>query len=215
MRYAKFWIQSCLFWVGAKCAGLLKVSFMLGSYSAFFSATNCVVPLSGAFLGMGGSALVILMAMLFRIVLYGGLFPLSYLVHIVPGLCAAYYWVSRSMMIRLFLPILCMILFMAHPIGNVAWPYSLYWLVPSVLYVIDTKQLFYKALGSTFVAHAVGSVIWLYTMPTTVTLWYTLIPIVFIERICFAIGMVLLYKLILWVKRKQWSLFKTGAIYPV
>ncbi len=214
MRHAKFWIQSCLFWMAAKCAGLFKMSFMLGSYAVFFSASNCVVPLSGAFLGIGGSSLVISMAMIVRMVIHGGLFPLSYLAYMVPGLFAAYYWASRSMMIRFLLPILCMILFVMHPVGAAAWPYSLYWLIPVVLYVVKAKQLFFEALGSTFVAHAVGSVIWLYTVPTTAVLWYTLIPIVCVERICFAIGMVLVYKLISWVMHTKWSFFKKWVLYP-
>jgi hypothetical protein len=48
-------------------------------------------------------------------------------------------------------------------------------------------------LGSTFIAHAVGSTIWIYTVPMTAQMWLGLMPLVAIERLCFATGMVVSY----------------------
>ena len=46
-----------------------------------------------------------------------------------------------------------------------------------------------KSLGATFVAHAVGSIIWLHLMPMSSNMWLALIPIVPVERVCFAAAM--------------------------
>jgi hypothetical protein len=43
-------------------------------------------------------------------------------------------------------------------------------------------------LGATFTAHAVGSVIFLYTFGLTPAIWMSLIPIVFVERGIFTLG---------------------------
>lgn len=83
--------------------------------------------------------------------------------------------------------------FMAHPVGAQAWVYSVYWLIPVLLYVIRKKSLFLEALGSTFIAHAVGSVIWIYADPITPHAWLALIPVVFIERLIFASGIVVVF----------------------
>jgi len=70
----------------------------------------------------------------------------------------------------------------------------MYWLIPVALYFMK-KSTFNTALGSTFVVHAVGSVIWLYTRDTSVLLWHSLLPIVLLERMAFAIGMVLMHRI--------------------
>src|SRR5207237_10360114 len=93
-----------------------------------------------------------------------------------------------------------MALFIVHPIGSQAFMYSFYWLIPIGLFGLARKTLFLEALGSTFVAHAVGSVIWLYTVPTTAGMWVGLIPIVAVERLLFAMGMVVMYRFIMGIK---------------
>jgi len=80
-------------------------------------------------------------------------------------------------------------LFLIHPIGAAASAYTLFWLIPIAFYYISHKNIFFESLGSTYTAHAVGSVIWLYTVDMTPTAWLALIPLVFIERTLFAIGM--------------------------
>jgi len=190
------------FFLGSKLFGLFKVSFIIGSYTAFFSAANCFVPLTGAFCGIAGSTMLFGMAVLARMALYGGPLPLSYLAHFVPGMVAGYYFASRSAGIRLFIPMLCMALFLFHPVGGVAWAYALYWLIPIGLYFFNSNHPFLTALGSTFTAHAVGSVIWLYTVPMDAFAWQALIPAVLIERLLFAGGMVVMHKAISWAVSK-------------
>ena len=75
----------------------------------------------------------------------------------------------------------------------------MYWWIPVVLYGMNKKSLWLEALGSTFVVHAVGSVIWIYTVETTATMWFSLLPIVAIERLLFTLGIVVLHKSISWI----------------
>lgn len=152
--------------------------------------TSVVMPLSGAFGGASGVFAV--SGIFFALKAFiGGFISFKYLAYHIPGIFAALYWTTRSSVIRLFLPIACMAAFIVHPVGAQAWTYSLYWLIPVILYFMKKNHLFFEALGSTFVAHAVGSVIWMYAAPMTPAVWLALIPIVALERLVFASGMVI------------------------
>jgi hypothetical protein len=83
-----------------------------------------------------------------------------------------------------------MVLFIVHPVGREAFFYSFYWIIPVLVFYLPYRSLFLTALGSTFVAHAVGSVIWLYTGSYTPAMFLALVPIVVVERMIFALGMV-------------------------
>ncbi len=192
------WWQAAFFTLFVKAASLLKVSFVLGSQAIFFSGVNIVAPLSGAFGGVRGSLSVFMLGVTIQLLL-GGFSGLHMLAFCVPGLFAALYWASSSGLIRVLVPQLCIILFIAHPVGSLAFPYAFFWFIPIALYFFPRNGLFFQALGSTFVAHAVGSVIWLYTMPTAPSLWLSLMPIVVLERLLFAIGMVGMYHLLAWI----------------
>lgn len=178
-----------------KLSGLVKISFLLGSQMIWFSGVNSVLPLSGAFGGIFGAGLLFLARQLIHIALFKTV-SWSFLALCVPGFCASLYWATQHIAIRLLLPILCMGLFVVHPVGGQAFLYSFYWLIPITLYFIPKKSLFLTALASTFVAHAVGSVIWCYTVPMTTNMWIGLIPIVALERILFALGMVVAHRVI-------------------
>lgn len=181
-----------------KISGLLKISFLVGSQMIWFSASNSVLPLAGAFGGVMGSGLVFLIRQLLHLLFFKTI-SLSFLAFCIPGLCASLYWSTNHFVVRLLLPIACMGFFVIHPVGVQAFVYSLYWLIPVVLYCIPQRSLFLQALGSTFVAHAVGSVIWLYTVPMTATMWIALMPIVLCERILFALGMVVAHHVLAFI----------------
>lgn len=186
-------IGSSLFFTSLiKAASFLKVSFILGSWAAFFSATSIMVPLVGAFTGISGSIVVGALSLFVRYAITGSL-PFIFLAYHVPGFCASVYFASSSFLIRLLVPLVCIAAFIAHPVGAQAWFYSMYWLIPVALYYVPKDSLFLKSLGSTFTAHAVGSVIWLYANPMTPDVWLALIPVVLIERLVFAAGMVVAY----------------------
>lgn len=183
-----------------KISSVAKISFLVGSQMIWFSGVNSILPLSGAFGGILGAGLVFLVRQLVHLVCFKTV-SLSFLAFCIPGFCASLYWASNHFLIRLLLPIVCMTLFIAHPVGGQAFFYSFYWLVPVVLYCIPHRSLFLTALGSTFIAHAVGSVIWCYTVPMTAGMWMGLLPIVALERTLFALGMVLAYQIMAFIFR--------------
>ena len=178
-----------------KLSGLIKISFLLGSHMIWFSGVNCVLPLSGAFSGSLGASLVFLIRQLIHLIFYKT-FSLSFLAFCIPGFFASLYWSSRHWLFHVATPLICMIAFMIHPVGGQVWFYSLYWLIPVALYFIPRNTLFLQALGSTFIAHAVGSAIWCYTVPMTQSMWLALLPIVIVERVFFALGMVAAHHII-------------------
>ena len=179
----------------AKLATVFKVSFVVGSQMALFSVANCITPLVGTFCGATAAGALFLAHLLWHLLMYKTV-SLGILAFHVPGLCASLYLAKRSSAIRFFLPALCMALFIAHPIGGQAFVYSFFWFIPMVLYFFPQRLFFWQALGSTFVAHAVGSVIWLYTVPMTASVWLGLMPVVAAERLLFAVGMVIMYRVI-------------------
>jgi len=192
-------VQSFGFALGVKASSACKLSFVVGSHMIWLSPASILVPLTGAFGGILGASVVCVIRMIVHCIIFKTL-ALSSLAFFVPGYCASIYWATSSSVIRFFLPLACMVLFIAHPIGGQAFLYSLYWLIPVVLFFIPRQSLFLNALGSTFVAHAVGSVIWLYTVPMSAAIWLSLIPVVAVERLLFACSMVVLYNIAAWVK---------------
>jgi hypothetical protein len=179
--------------ITAKLIGLLKFSLVIGSQGTLFFSGICIAsPLIGLFGGVAGTTLFFCANLCFRTLIWG-LPTISILAFHIPGWCAGLYLASSHWLIRLFLPVLCIALFVLHPIGGVAWVYSLYWLIPVALFCIAHNSLFLHALGATFTAHAVGSVIWLYTTSSlTPASWIALMPLVALERLTYAAGMVVM-----------------------
>ena len=194
-RFFQHFFNTLAYWVALKLSSFIKLSYIVGSSAAFFSATNILYSLGGCFLGTSGTCLWFVFSFFIR--LLAGMPLYFHLIHGIPGFCAALYMATPHILIRLILPLACMILFIVHPVGFYAAPYAFYWLIPIALYFVKQKQksLFTDALGASFVSHAVGSVFWLYLVPMPVTYWWLLIPVVAIERLSFATGAVLLYSL--------------------
>jgi len=185
-----------------RCASLFKMSFIFGSYRASFAATTIAKPLIGLFSGGFISIVIFSLCLLFRYLLFG-VASLHILAFYIPGLCSALYLAYDTIFVRFFLPLLCIILFVTHAIGAQAFAYSLYWLIPIVIYCVKQKNMFLNVLGSTFVAHAVGSTIWLYTIGMNASVWNALIPIVALERLSMALAIWLGYKIIVHLKKRS------------
>ena len=168
----------------------IKVSPIVGSDFAFFSLSDVMMPLSGA-VGLSLGVFMVVLRMGYRIIFLAS--PFSSIVYHLPGFCASAYWAVEGVVVRLLLPLVCMALFIAHPVGYQAAPYSLYWLIPVIIYFSSRKTVFLTALGSTFVAHAVGSVIWLYSFDLSPAAWLALMPVVAVERLLFACAMTVVY----------------------
>lgn len=191
-------LKAASFAGAVKLSGLIKVSFLVGSQMIWFSGVNSVLPLAGAFGGVIGAGLIFTLRQLVHLLFFKTI-SLSFLALCIPGFCASLYWAVNHSAIRVGIPLVCMGLFIAHPVGAESFVYSLYWLIPVVLYCLPRKTLFVHALSSTFIAHAVGSVIWLYTVPTVAGMWMGLMPLVLIERLLFALGMVIAHHVISYI----------------
>ena len=184
-----------------KVAKFFKISFMIGSTCAFFSGINIALPIVGIFAGRMTSIAVCILCFILRYLLFG-FHSFHVLAYYVPGFCACLYFAYPNIFVRLILPILCMILFILHPVGIQAFAYSFFWFIPVLIYCKKSKNIFLHALACTFVAHAVGSVIWIYSLPMNALVWNSLMPQVFLERITFAIGISIICKVIVYLRSK-------------
>src|SRR3989344_4507066 len=110
-------------------------------------------------------------------------------------LFAAYYFGSKKRNLSIAVPLVCMALFILHPVGRHVWFFSLYWLIPVIgkLPFNIPGKLFVRSLGATFTAHAVGTATWIWSVPMGAEAWVALIPVVFVERILFASGIAISY----------------------
>jgi len=165
----------------------INFSSLLGTENQSFTLFQFFAPTISAFLGPMGGIAGILIAEIGNYLLLGKAFDLFGIARLFPMLFAALYFAGKGRKFVSLVPIVCMALFVLHPVGQVAWIYSLYWLIPPIAALLK-DNLFLRSLGSSFTAHAVGSVAFLYIFPTTPGLWISLIPVVFVERMLFASG---------------------------
>jgi hypothetical protein len=200
-------IHTLFSYVLLELSSCIKFSYIFGSKQLFFSGINCTGPLLGHYKGLGAFILLVLRKRLFSTqkvlnLAYtsgGGLFnPLIY--HI-PTFIASAYWFSSNKFIRLVLPVICMVIFILHPIGYEAFVYSWFWFIPLVVHFLPYRTPFLEALGTTFLAHAIGTVLTLYVRPMPAEYWIALIPVVVVERLLFASGMTLIYYGASWVTK--------------
>jgi len=100
--------------------------------------------------------------------------------------------------LHLVLPMVCIAIFVTHPVGRHAWPYATYWTIPMMMWAVRNiagwSGSFWIALQSTFIAHALGSIMYLFTVPMTASMWLTLIPVVAVERLTMASTTCFLYE---------------------
>lgn len=170
ITFAALWL-AC----GVKPIGFEHIFFV--AFAHAFAAT-----------ALPGAALLLSVRFGLRALLASSLYTMFF----IPTLCASIYASSTARWLRMTIPAACIALFVLHPVGNHAWFYSAYWLIPVFVAYYAHTSLFAQTLGSTFVAHAVGSVFYLYTMPTTSVFFVQLIPLVFIERFMAAYSITLI-----------------------
>jgi len=193
-------IKTMLALLCSKLLSWIKLSWVIGSAGICFSASNLCMPLTGLFGGAGIAT--ILWTLMLGMRLMTGTWQLSTLTFYIPGYCAALYLATRQRVLRTALPLVCIVLFVIHPVGFQAMLYSTYWLIPLIIAQYRHAPLFMHMLAATFTAHAVGSVIWLYTVPMTPTTWLALMPLVALERCTYAAGMFVIYHAIVWLYNK-------------
>ncbi|MCL4360791.1 hypothetical protein M1446_00370 [Candidatus Dependentiae bacterium] len=187
----RFW-QILTFAILILMSKFVKLSFVLGSYKAFFTVSQFIAPLAGIFLGISGMSTIFSIRILSNLFL-NKTFSIISLYHI-PTFFASLYMVSENRVLKAAIPLIAMFLFVMHPVGfNVAW-YSFYWLVPFAFAFIVTESIFIKCLATTLTAHCVGTVLYIYTVPSDINFWTNLAQFVWFERLVFALGMTVCYE---------------------
>ncbi|MCK4265571.1 hypothetical protein KAW80_04405 [Candidatus Babeliales bacterium] len=200
----------------SKLLKLFTVSYSCGSQSMIFSGVSIIGPFYGFLLSIPAIFVYSLMIPLTCLLIKGSLGFSIFSTFGIPTAGAAlslraasqvnrkFGVVVLDIVMRIVVPVICMTLFLMHPIGYSSFPYSFYWFVPIVFFILNYNKVmhskfgirFSAALSSTFIAHALGSVIYLYSFDTSALLWLSLIPIVAFERLVIAGGMVGLYYLL-------------------
>ena len=190
-----------LFTLLAVLADRVNFSQLWGANNQFFTLFQFFGPIAGGFLGMIWGPVSVLTAQLINFVLLGKAFTVLNLLRLLPMVAAAFYfgavcqkrtW-TKSMRV---IPLLCIAIFLANPVGRAAWYFTLYWLIPYLALLPKLKNwLFIRSLGATFTAHAVGGAAWVWSTSMTAQQWTALIPVVAYERLLFAAGIAVSYVL--------------------
>lgn len=178
-------IASIISFCIATIVAFLPFNFIIGSKVACFSYATMAIPS----LGYQYSLLYVIFYFLTK-GLFSSLALLLFFLHRLPIYCATIalrYWDFK---IAVLLPFFAMILFCIHPVGSQVFYYSWYWFIPMVIYWFGKDNIYGRALIASFVAHAVGSVVWLYCGTIAPELWTALMPVVIVERLIIAAGMI-------------------------
>ena len=177
------------------CAGvlvfllsLLKISFVWGSRKTFFSGMCMITPILAQVFGFWSVGLGLLFV--FPSITFG-----------IPTIVACACWRWEGVFLNIIVPLGCLMVFVLHPSVGYGFWFGFYWLIPVLLHVMQltkiiNRSIFITAIKSTLVAHAVGSVMWCYFVPMTPERWLALIPIVAVERLVFASGMVIAHRIL-------------------
>lgn len=177
----------------------LQIPFnqVMGS-NVSFTLFDFFAPIAGAFLGPFYGIASVLGVLFINTVIKQTPWTIAAIIRLFPTLFAVFYFAviaSKKPQARwiLAVPVLCILAFIAHPIGRHVPYYALmFWWIPVAVY-FKRNNLFLKSLGATFTAHAVGSTAFLYALNLPVAVWQSLPPIVICERLLFATGIAASY----------------------
>jgi len=172
----------------------IPFTHIIGSKQTF-TAFDFISPITGGFLGSWLGAAAVGVVEIINFFIKGMQFSTATFIRFWPAIAAAVYFGIKSKYINL-IPIVCIILFLANPIGRTVWYYPItFWFIP-VLCFFGKQRLSLNALGATFTAHAVGSTAFLYAFGLPASVWQSLMTIVPVERLTFAVGIVVSYLVI-------------------
>ena len=160
-------------------------NFIVGSKFAWFSCVTFALPA----LGYQYSLLYVIFYIFTKALCLKKLSALFFLCRL-PLVFSTLALQRRDIKISVGVPLIAIILFCMHPVGNQVFYYSWYWFIPMILYWFVQDSLCARAVSASFIAHAVGSVIWLYVGNISAQTWIALIPLVAVERLLIAAGMV-------------------------
>lgn len=157
-----------------------------------FTLFDLFAPISGAFLGTPLGIVSVLATQIINLLVHGTVFDKGVIIRLFPTLFAVWVFARRDRL-SLIIPILAIISFNLNPVGRSVWFYSLFWLVPVLVWRFREKSLVARSMGATFTAHAVGGAIWIWAFNLPASVWVGLIPVVILERSIFTFGIAASY----------------------
>ena len=164
-----------------------KTKFMI--YDAF-------APMAGIFIGSIPGVIAVFFMQFFNFLAHGAVIEdAGTIIRFLPMLFAVLYF-ARKGKFNIIIPLIAIIVFIAHPIGREVWYFSLFWTIPIIAYFFYDKFLLARALGATFTAHAVGGALWIWVFALPAPVWISLIPVVAMERALFALGICVSFVLV-------------------
>ncbi|MDP3787832.1 MAG: hypothetical protein Q8Q60_00770 [Candidatus Chromulinivorax sp.] len=178
-------VSSIISFFLATFVAFLPFNFIVGSKAALFSYSTMAIPALGSCY-----SLVYVILYIFTKGLFSFSVPYLFFLHRLPLLFAATALKMRDIRVYVIIPLIAIILFCMHPVGHQVFYYSWYWFIPMGIYFFTKDTMHSRALAASFVAHAVGSVVWLYTGNIPAEVWTALMPLVIVERLIIAAGMV-------------------------
>lgn len=159
-----------------------------------FTLFDLLAPISGAFLGTPVGIISVLAMQFVNLVTHGfsGVntsSPLTLIatLRFLPLLVGVWFFAKREWRL-LFIPAAAIIVFNLHPIGRTVWFYSLFWIIPYLIWPLRDRFLIARSLGATMTAHAAGGAVWIWAFNLPANIWVSLIPVVILERTIFALG---------------------------
>ncbi len=178
--------------------GLIALQFPINALKGAkvsFTVFDLLAPITGAFLGTTFGIVAVLATQLINIFLHGTAIDKGTVIRLLPTLFAVWAFAKRDRL-SLIVPLLAIVSFNLNPVGRSVWFYSLFWLVPILVWKFRNKSLLARAIGSTFTAHAVGGAIWIWAFALPAAVWKGLIPVVILERSIFTFGIAASYMLV-------------------
>lgn len=165
----------------------ISVNQLVGS-NVRFTLFDLFAPIAGAFLGTFLGIASVLTMQVVNLVVHGvSNIDKGSLIRLVPTLFGVWFFAKKEGKL-LIVPALSIIVFNLHPVGRTVWFYSLFWLIPFLVWPARERFLIARSLGATMTAHSVGGAIWIWVFNLPANVWIGLIPVVILERSIFALG---------------------------
>lgn len=164
----------------------IPINFLAGS-KVKFTLFDLFAPVSGAFVGTGLGLFAVLGAQIANILTHGSVVDKGVIIRLFPTLFAVWFFAKKDSR-QLLIPAIAIISFNLNPVGRSVWFYSLFWLVPYIVWPLRERFLIARSLGATMTAHAVGGAVWVWVFNLPASVWISLIPVVIVERFIFALG---------------------------
>lgn len=176
----------------------IPVNVLAGS-KVKFTFFDLLAPISGAFLGSFVGIISVLVVQVINLVLHGfsgvdnsSVLKLVATLRFLPLIFGVWCFAKKEGKL-LVVPALAIVAFNLHPIGRTVWFYSLFWIIPFLMWPLRDRFLLARSLSSTMTAHAVGGAVWIWAFNLPANVWVSLIPVVILERSIFALGISAFY----------------------